>query len=79
MSFEIVSSTIFYSDTVEFKNDICTICRQPINEDSIYAKEENKISEIVSSSICGHAFHKECLDPWLKLHNKCPICSNKFY
>jgi E3 ubiquitin-protein ligase AIP2 len=23
---------------------------------------------------CGHTFHPECIVPWLKEHNTCPIC-----
>ena len=26
---------------------------------------------------CKHSFHKECLIPWLKHEDRCPICSEK--
>lgn len=26
---------------------------------------------------CNHKFHSECIDPWIKSHNTCPLCSTK--
>jgi hypothetical protein len=78
MSFTVKSHTIFSSLVYKYKNDDCTICRQSLNEDSIYAKEENTISQIATNQYCGHTFHYECITPWLKKYNKCPICAEKW-
>ena len=58
-------------------NTDCTICRESINNDSIYAQSEGTRSNI-DIGICGHSFHKECISPWLKNNNKCPICIKLF-
>ena len=52
------------------------IDEKDINHDfkCIICLEQFKIEEKSLKLICGHIFHKECLDPWLKNHNTCPIC-----
>jgi len=74
--FEINNVNLITSWSHKLKeNQDCTICRQSLNTFSIFAKDMN-ISEItIVTGACGHSFHKECLGPWLKTQNKCPICS----
>ncbi len=59
------------------KNTDCTICRDSLNSDSIYNIEKG-IRSTLSRGLCGHMFHTECIDPWLKNNKKCPICSNDY-
>lgn len=29
--------------------------------------------------ICGHLFHKQCIDTWTLCKNSCPLCRNRLY
>jgi hypothetical protein len=69
----IISSWSYVSD----KNTDCTICRQPINADSIYAIEKGFKSHVMNGR-CGHIFHCECIKPWLNTNKRCPICSETY-
>ncbi|NXY84664.1 DZIP3 ligase, partial [Alcedo cyanopectus] len=43
-------------------DDPCTICHDELRGDSCALQ-------------CGHCFHKECIQRWLKQHSStCPIC-----
>ena len=44
--------------------NMCTICRTDIQENTIIRKING----------CGHMFHHNCLDNWLKNHHTCPVC-----
>jgi len=72
-SINMIASTSYILD----KNVDCTICRQSLNNDSIYALEKGCRSTILTG-LCGHTFHSECITPWLKTSLNCPICSQKF-
>ena len=41
----------------------CTICSDILNSNSQ-----------VSSTYCGHMFHKKCIEKWLREKNECPQC-----
>ena len=44
------------------KRELCAICRDQLG---------SKKSVILS---CCHSFHKECIEPWLKMKSECPDC-----
>ncbi|CDH59532.1 hypothetical protein RO3G_03024 [Lichtheimia corymbifera JMRC:FSU:9682] len=44
-------------------------------ETCIICKDNLKTSDQpVTKMPCGHYFDRECLVPWLQLHNTCPLC-----
>jgi hypothetical protein len=61
------------SSYITKKNSDCTICRLSINSDSIYSTKKG-IKSNISTGLCGHMFHEECITLWLSTQNKCPIC-----
>ena len=69
----IISSWSYVSD----KNTDCTICRQSINSNSLYAIEKGLLSHL-SKGKCGHIYHDECIRLWLISNKRCPICSEPY-
>ncbi|OZJ03114.1 hypothetical protein BZG36_03373 [Bifiguratus adelaidae] len=43
-------------------------------EQCIICKDDLHTSTCITKMPCGHLYDKECLVPWLKLHNTCPMC-----
>ena len=58
-------------------NKECTICRESLNKDSLQYQEKGLDSYIITG-VCGHSFHNDCIEPWIKKNNKCPICTCKW-
>ncbi|XP_051145412.1 putative RING-H2 finger protein ATL21A isoform X1 [Andrographis paniculata] len=59
--------TVGESRHIEGPNDVtCTICLGD------YAPNET----IRFMPECEHCFHVECIDEWLSINNKCPVCRN---
>ena len=73
----------------QLKNYRNSVCSQnsfsfKINEEKIkefgfenscgVCKDEFNIGEECLSMPCNHYFHENCLLPWLKERNSCPIC-----
>ena len=48
-------------------DDDCTICQEAITKGQDFAR-------LHCSNIVNHCYHKECILPWLKNNNTCPVC-----
>ena len=50
------------------------VCKSPCSD--ICCREDLQVGEEVQIMPCNsnHVYHPDCLAPWLKAHNSCPVC-----
>ena len=60
----------------ESRYDICSICKQNINDLCIDCQSQmaGNVACSVAWGTCNHAYHNHCLQGWLKGHATCPMC-----
>lgn len=65
------------------KNTNCPICKISLNEAGvgIMSNEPHSnysIYTTVWESACGHSYHQDCIEKWLKIRQVCPLCNESW-
>ena len=84
ISYLMLNDTNKYGNPPASKNAVEKLKKYTINEETIkefglenscaVCKDEFNIGEECLSMPCNHYFHRNCLLPWLRERNSCPIC-----
>ena len=73
--FEIIKTEMICSWSYNLKkNNDCPICYNNLSASSVPCLQKGTDSSL-RMGMCGHTFHSDCIGPWLRNNNRCPICS----
>lgn len=62
------------------KQEDCAICRVSLNKPAIGFESQHHHDTLqdftaVTEGLCGHAYHKICIQKWLNTRQVCPLCN----
>ncbi|XP_009346389.2 uncharacterized protein LOC103938109 [Pyrus x bretschneideri] len=63
---ESLPSVVLTQEDVEKGNALCAVC-----------KDEMKSGEQAKQLPCTHRYHGDCIVPWLRIRNTCPVCRHE--
>ena len=71
------------ADQLSIYNSRCSICFENFDGSTSDVSQDEGVEVIVETPgdrlikvlRCKHAFHTECINPWISQRNKCPLCN----
>jgi len=78
MPIKILEANFIMQSTSICNTDTCGICENILYYKCVSCEDKKYIDCIAIFGDCNHAFHKHCIDEWIKNNNKCPLCRSKW-